>query len=215
MFSMSWCPSPELSTSWIGDMSTSGDFACWPNRWPSMSFGPETTSSFAGSTRIRSTKARPALRSNHRPDRPVDLAALPGKAAANRLLRPHQSATPDFADQSLDAACADRLPALQVPMAGRVVFQVDQATSANQSVLWDQRERRQISSVDRRFDLCSGRDCEKIAQSRPQSLHNFADSQSDVVRKKADFTGAFRDSASTCSVPYEQPTELIPPIVGH
>ena len=113
-------------------------------------------------------------------------------------MRPCQSATLDLADQPLAAACADRLPALQVPMAGRVIFQMDQVTSANQSVLWDQRERRQISSVDRRFHLRSGRDCEKTAQSRPQSLHNFADSQSDVIRKKADFTGTFRDSASTC-----------------
>src|SRR5882672_2541224 len=169
MFSMSWWPSPELFTSWIGDMSTSGDFACWPNRWPSMSFGPETSSSVAGSTRTRSTKARACVAINHRSDRPLDLAALPGKAAADRLLRPCQSETLDLADQPLDAPCADRLPALQVPMAGRVVLQVDQATSAYQSVLWDQRERRQISSVDRRFHLRSGRDCEKTAQSRPQS----------------------------------------------
>ena len=56
-------------------------------------------------------------------------------------------------DEQHGAAAADHRRALQEPLAGRTVFQVDQATPAHQALFGHQRERRQDANLVRRIDL--------------------------------------------------------------
>ena len=57
-------------------------------------------------------------------------------------------------------------------MAGRTVFQMDQAAPADQSVLWDICQRRKDAGLDSGLRLFTCSDPQKKAQSRPESLHN-------------------------------------------
>ena len=61
---------------------------------------------------------------------------------------------------------------LSLSLAGRAVFQVDQAKPENQDVLWNFRKRRQDPDMDCSIRLCHRRDNEKTAQHQGQPLHN-------------------------------------------
>ena len=61
-----------------------------------------------------------------------------------------------FPDQQLRAGRADHRQALQVPLAGRIVLQMDQAALAHQGILWDLRERREDPGLDCDQRLRSG-----------------------------------------------------------
>lgn len=60
-------------------------------------------------------------------------------------------------------------------MASRTLFQMDQATSAHQKILRNERERREDASLDRDFSLCPRCDPQKTSQVGSQSLHNSTD----------------------------------------
>ena len=49
-------------------------------------------------------------------------------------------------------------------MGGLNYFQMDQATLANKSFLWDQQECREDPNLDRNLSLCIGGYCEKASE---------------------------------------------------
>jgi hypothetical protein len=78
---------------------------------------------------------------------------------------------------------------LQVPLAGRIVLQVDQATSPHQGVLRYQPERREDSNLDCRVGLCARRYRPEAPRSGCTFLRNSTDSQPGAFRENAHFTG--------------------------
>ncbi len=90
-----------------------------------------------------------------------------------------------FLTQQLHATGFDHCPAVQVPLAGRAVLQVDQTASADQGLLRDFRECRQDPDLDRHRGLRVGRHREEATQAGGQSLFDPPDSQRLALRENA------------------------------
>jgi hypothetical protein len=88
----------------------------------------------------------------------------PGHLAAHPLPRPRDGQSVGVLDQSVCSAGADNLRAVQMPMAGGVVLQMDQAASANQAVLWHFGECRANANLDRHQRLRAGGDHQEATQ---------------------------------------------------
>jgi hypothetical protein len=94
-----------------------------------------------------------------------------------------------LSDQSVHAARHHRLCTLQKPLADRVVLQVDQAASPHQSILRNQRERRQNPTLDRGLGLPAGRHRQEKARIARLALHFVASPLRNSVRENAHFKG--------------------------
>jgi len=81
----------------------------------------------------------------------------------------------DFSDEQHDVASTGHRPALQEPLAGGVVLQMDQATSANQEIPGHERERREDAGLVRHRHLCADRNCQKGTSTRILALHLSTD----------------------------------------
>jgi len=83
---------------------------------------------------------------------------------------------------------------LQVPVAGRTVLQMVQATSPHQSFLWHLREHRPSPGMG--GDLCLRPDRHRPQAGKPSSqpLHISTDSQCHAFRKKPHFSSVFGES---------------------
>jgi hypothetical protein len=60
---------------------------------------------------------------------------------------------------------------------------MDQAASANQSVLWDKRQRSEDSDLDRRVELCRGGDRPQASWPGAESLPNPTDFRITLLEK--------------------------------
>ena len=83
--------------------------------------------------------------------------AYPDAAAPRQLSRRGNQEAVQVPHQQLHASGTYHRPDLQVPLAGGIVLQVDQAAPANQGFLRHQRERREDPNLDRRVGLRAGR----------------------------------------------------------
>ena len=92
---------------------------------------------------------RLARRSEHPPARRQHPPALSRVAAAREFHGPRHRQESGVPEQQLHAGGLDHRPALPLPLAGGIVFQMDQAESADQGVLRHLGERRQDAVVDR------------------------------------------------------------------
>ncbi len=122
-----------------------------PHRHPA-SAGSIPTSS---TSKPASSATRPSSLPANRHYRPTFRHRLPGQAASHQIPRPETGRTLNLPDQQCHSAGTDHRKALQMPLAGRAVLQMDQAASAYQALLRQYRERRQDPGLDRRFRLCS------------------------------------------------------------
>jgi len=82
-----------------------------------------------------------------------------------------------FFNQQFCSAGFDNCSALQVPMADRNLFQMDQAIHANQNIFWHYQERGENSNLDRHQRLHSGIDCQEGTANRVEFGQNPANSQ--------------------------------------
>src|ERR1035441_7406675 len=69
----------------------------------------------------------------------------------------------------------DHSLALQGPVEGRIILQMDQAASAHKTLLRHQRQRGENPDLDLHLCLRAGRDFEKATGVREESLQHFAD----------------------------------------
>ncbi len=76
----------------------------------------------------------------------------------------------DLSDEQLCVARAHHHRSVSVPMAGGVVFQMDQAASSHQTVLRYFRERGENADLDRRVGVCIGSYRQKTFKSKSQPL---------------------------------------------
>jgi hypothetical protein len=99
-------------------------------------------------------------------------------------------------------------------LAGRAVFQMDQAASQDQGLLRHHRECSQNSDMDRHLGLCSRGHCEEDLESGPKSLHNSTDSEPDPFRENAYFPSTFKFQLHKPGGLSKQPIESIQLTLG-
>src|SRR3989338_79674 len=114
---------------------------------------------------------------------------LSGQDAKGQVFRRGAGQGSHLLDQHLSSAVSDDRPTLQMSLAGRTLFQMDQAASSDKTFLWNFRECRENSSVDRRLNLRAGCDYEEAIEPGGEPLHNFTDLERDRFRENAHFTG--------------------------
>ncbi len=68
-------------------------------------------------------------------------------------------------------------------MAGRIIFQMDQAATANQVIFRHFRECGEDSDMDCDFRVCRSRHHQKTAPPQHRSLHNFTDFEPHTIRE--------------------------------
>jgi len=92
-------------------------------------------------------------------------------------------------DQQLHSLGSGHRRSLSLPVAGRTLLQMDQAAPAHQSVLWDDRQCSQNSSLDRDLSLRLGSDRQKAAQPRSEPLQHSPGLERHAFRENPDSTG--------------------------
>jgi hypothetical protein len=119
---------------------------------------------------------------------------LPGQTAAHPLRGRGDRQEPGLSDEQLHAPGPDYRLALQGPLEGGVVLQMDQAAPADQTLLRHQRQRGENPDLDFHLCLRVGRDCEKATGVREESLQHFADFERQRIfaRVSASNTYGFR-----------------------
>ena len=114
----------------------------------------------------------------------------PGAPAAHPLPRSRDGQGAGVPDQSVHAAGADDLRAVQVSLAGGAVLQVDQAASADQALLRHLGECRANANLDRRERLCAGGDHQEAAQAGVVAAYASTDFVADAIRETATATSS-------------------------
>ena len=91
------------------------------------------------------------------------------------------------ANEQLFNPAIDSRGSLSLPLANRIVLQMDQATSAHQKLFRHFRQQRQDPNLDRGHCLCAGSNCQKALGPEARSLHFATDSKSHSFRENAHF----------------------------
>ena len=118
--------------------------------------------------------------------------ALSAAAASNQVLRCGHGQDVQLLDQSPRRRGAHGCTALSLPMAGRALFQVDQAASSYQVILRYVGERGQDADMDCGDGVCAGCGAQEAVGPLGRALHNFAGFEFDPVRQNAYFQAVFR-----------------------
>ena len=119
--------------------------------------------------------------SQHYPRTPA-AHPLPGHRSTKNAGIPHQP---------VRVAGHDDLCALQKPLAGRTVLQMDQTASANQTLLWDIRKCGEDPNLDRRLGLRARRYRQEAARPGRLALHIATDPLGHPVRETADASSTY------------------------
>ena len=149
------------------------------------------------------------MRSDCHPQGSLCEKGLPGKTPTHPLLRFKEQQNACASDQQLRPSGHHDCRSLSLPMAGGVVFQVDQTTSQDQGLLWHHRKCRQDPDLDRHLGLCSRGYCEEDLESGPKSLHNSTGSERDPFRKRPHLSSTFKYQLHKPRGPVQQPSEFI------
>ena len=97
------------------------------------------------------------------------------------LLQMVDGETSDLFIEQLHHSSPDHRPALQMPLAGRIVFSVDQATLEDQGVLWDLEECSEDPDLDRYLCVRARRHYQEAVEFGYQSLHYSANPECDSL----------------------------------
>ena len=134
---------------------------------------------------------------------------LPGKTPPHPILRFKEQQNTCVSYQQFCTAGHNDCRSVSLPLAGGTVFQMDQATSQNQGILWHHRKRCQDSDLDRHLRLCTRGHREEDLEFGPESLHNSTGFERDSFRKNAHFTGTCKYNIHKPRGLSQQPTEFI------
>jgi len=116
---------------------------------------------------------------------------LSGKTPANSLLRCHAKKEISLLDQQFYSACVSSHRVLSQALANRVVLQVDQAASADKSILWNFRKCGKNSDMDCHLRICAGSYNQKVIEVEAEPLHNSTGFEHNPFRENATFTSAY------------------------
>src|SRR5215208_612845 len=130
---------------------------------------------------------RRAQRSNHCPDWAKVSHSLSARAAPRSLLLSRAAAATRTPNQQLFDSGINRGCTLSLPLANRIVLQMDQTASAHQKLLRHFRQQRQDPSMDRDLGLCADGNHQKTLTPEARSLHFVTGSQSYSFRQNTPF----------------------------
>ena len=134
---------------------------------------------------------QPEMRSDNCVDQLLSGEILSRKTPAHPLRGQRNRTEPCVFDQLFYITSANNRTALQIPLAGGTIFQMDQTAPAYQSLFWHIRERREDSDMDSDLGLCFGCDNQKRIESGFESLHNSTDSERKLIRESVCFTSTY------------------------
>src|SRR5665213_1064580 len=149
-----------------------------------------------------------AFRPIHSADRPTRVQGLSRRVAPHWLHRSHHAQALDFSHQQFRSSCTDDPKTLQVPLASRTLFQMDQAIPAHQSVLRHQRERGQDTNLDRHLGLRLDCDHQKRTRALAELGRNSASFEHLAFRENRAFSTVFRIRIHGSAGRITKPTEL-------
>ena len=152
---------------------------------------------------------RRPMRSDCRPQGSLCEKGLPGKTPTHPLLRFKEQQNVCIPDQQLRPAGHHDCRSLSLPLAGGAVFQMDQAASQDQGLLWHHRECSQDPDLDRHLGLCSRGHREEDLEIGPKSLHNSTDFERDPFRKRTNLSSTFKCQLHKPGGQSQQPIESI------
>ena len=133
----------------------------------------------------------PTMRPNDNAQRLLCIAGLSCCSSSNRLLRCRDKQKIRIFNEQLYSASSYNRSALQMPLADRNLFQMDQAISANQNVFWHYRKRRQDPNMDCHQRLRFGSDCQEGTENRVEFGRNLANSQHCTFRESPYYTSTY------------------------
>jgi len=96
-----------------------------------------------------------------------------------------------FPDQQLHLTGSHHRPTVSMPLAGGVILQMDQATSAYQGFLRHQRKCRQDTNLDRHLGLRIGSHRQKTLEPSEQPVLHSTDFERDDLGENSDLTSTF------------------------
>ena len=96
-------------------------------------------------------------------------------------------------NQQFYSGRVDNCSALQMPLADRTVFHMDQTALANQSVLWNIRERRQYTNLDCRQHLLNHSHHEKRTEFEAEFIRNPANPQHYTFSERPYYTSTYEN----------------------
>lgn len=136
---------------------------------------------------------RPSMRSDDTTQWLLCFTGLSCCSSSNQLLRYRNEDKIRIFNKQLCSASFDYCSTLQVPLADRNLFQMDQAISSNQDIFWHYRERGEDSNLDCHQHLCSGGDCQEGTSDRSEFGRNLANSQHCSFRESSDYTSTYEN----------------------
>jgi len=118
---------------------------------------------------------RDSMRSNHCTPELLCSKELSGKTTENPVSRCNYQQKAGLSYQQFYPSGKNHCGALQMSVARRTLFQMDQATSENQGLLRHLGECDKNTDMDCNFYLCSGSYCKEGVEIGSKSLHYFTD----------------------------------------
>jgi len=132
-----------------------------------------------------------AKRPNDKTQRLLRFTGLSCRTEANQLLRHRDKQKIRILNKQLYSAGFDNCSTLQVPLANRNIFQMDQAISENQNIFRHQYQCRENSNLDSHKHLYSCGNCKERIENRAEYGRNTANSQHCTFRASADRTSTY------------------------
>jgi len=137
---------------------------------------------------------RPSMRPDGKTQWLLCFAGLPCGSSPNQLSRHRDKQKIRIFNKQFCVAGSDGCSALQVPLAGRNLFQVDQAIPSNQNIFWHYRERCKDSNLDCHQRLRSCSDCQEGTENRAEFGRNPANSQHCTFRESSYYASTYEKS---------------------
>ena len=134
---------------------------------------------------------RPSMRPNDNAQWLLCITGLSRSSSSNRLLRHRDKQEVHLSNKQLCIASFNNSFALQVPLADRNLFQMDQAIPANQNIFWQHRERSEDPNLDCYQHLRFDSDCQERTQNQAEFGRNPTNSQHCTFRESSYYTSTY------------------------
>jgi len=129
------------------------------------------------------------------------ITGLPCCSSSNWLLRHRDKQQIRVFNKQLCSASFDNCTALQIPLANRNLFQMDQAIPAYQNIFRYYQERSEDSNLDCYQRLRSGCDCQERTRNQAEFGRNLANSQHCTFRESSYYTSTYENSFAKRRLP--------------
>jgi len=136
----------------------------------------------------------PSVRPDNNAQRFLCITGLSCCSSSNQLLRYRDKQKVHISNKQLYSAGLDNCSTLQVPLADRNLFQMDQTVPANQDVLRHQYQCGKNSNLDSHQHLRSGCNRQERTQNRAEFERNFANSQHYTFSESSYYASTYEKS---------------------